>query len=157
MTSHRPAICILGLGGPHGDDQLGWIAVDRLKPLVPEGVCVRRLRSAADLTDGCGDCERIVVIDACLDQGPSGARRQWHWPDKQLEPLTFSGTHDLGLAAALALAEQLGRLPADTSVWSISARRPAPDGGDFGVPLSPEVQASLDALVSDLVGSLGHA
>lgn len=157
MTTRIPATCVLGLGGPHGDDQVGWLAADRLARLAIPGVSVRRLHSAAELVDGCGECGRLVVIDACLDDGPIGARRIWNWPDKGLAPLAFSGTHDLGLAAALALAEQLGRLPADTSIWSVSSQPPARSGADFESSLSPAVQASLEMLVCDLSRSLGHA
>ena len=28
---------IVGLGSPHGDDQLGWVAIDLLQPRLPAG------------------------------------------------------------------------------------------------------------------------
>ena len=33
---------IVGLGSPHGDDQLGWVAIDRLRPLLPAGISARQ-------------------------------------------------------------------------------------------------------------------
>ena len=29
---------IVGLGSPHGDDRLGWVAVDRLRLRLPAGI-----------------------------------------------------------------------------------------------------------------------
>ena len=33
---------IVGLGSPHGDDQLGWVAIDRLRPRLPAGISARQ-------------------------------------------------------------------------------------------------------------------
>ena len=38
-------------------------------------------------------------------------------PNAALAGVRFSGSHDLGLSAALGLAEHLRMLPADVSIW----------------------------------------
>ena len=38
---------IVGLGSPHGDDQLGWVAVDRLRPRLPAGISAHKVRGGA--------------------------------------------------------------------------------------------------------------
>jgi len=96
--------------------------------------------------------ERLVICDACQGAGPIGSWRCWHWPSADLEPLRAQGSHDLALAAVLALAETLGQLPRDVTIWAIEGL-PAigaglpPDGS-----LSSEVEHAVPrvaALISE--------
>ena len=41
---------IVGLGSPHGDDQLGWVAIDRLRPRLPASIFTQKVRGGLELT-----------------------------------------------------------------------------------------------------------
>ena len=76
---------IVGLGSPHGDDQLGWVAIDRLRPRLPAGI-VRATRSAAG--SSCSSAlegqDAAVVIDAAAPAGRPGTIRSFAWPSPEL-------------------------------------------------------------------------
>jgi len=109
---------IAGLGSPHGDDEIGWLVVDELRRLEP-GWNIARLATPAELLDRLEDVNRLIVCDACQGSGPVGSFHAWRWPSPELMLAHFAGTHDLGLVAALELAQVLGRLPPEVWVWGI--------------------------------------
>jgi hydrogenase maturation protease len=123
---------LVGLGSPYGDDQLGWRLVAAVEQCFPNELVVRRAGSAADLLNWLDDVERLVVCDACHGAGPVGSWHRWSWPADNLAPLVGHGSHDLGLSAVLTLAERLGQLPSQVTIWAIEAR-PA-----LGTSLSPD-------------------
>lgn len=133
-----PATLVAGLGSAHGDDQFGWLVAEHLASSSAGGrTVVRSARSPAELLDWLEGCERLIVADACQSLGSPGAIHCWHWPDAPLGALRAAGTHDLGLAAVLGLAEELRRLPAETWLWCVEIETPQP-----GAPVSPYIQAA---------------
>ncbi len=72
-------ICIIGLGSPHGDDQLGWELVRLLEsePAADESV---RLRACAtvggELLDFWQDAELAITVDAVRGAGLPGTVRR---------------------------------------------------------------------------------
>ena len=119
MTSDRTLI--VGLGSPHGDDQAGWLVADALsgRRLQP-AVAVRKAMSPADVLDWVDGLERLIICDACRGLSQIGALSRWDWPADQLAQVSWSGTHDLALPAALELADRLGRLPSQTVIWAVA-------------------------------------
>jgi Ni,Fe-hydrogenase maturation factor len=74
------------------------------------------------------------------------------WPAAEIERAAFRGTHDFSLAAVLALAERLGRLPARARIWGVAVRsHPALAG------LSPEAARAVTAAVEQICGALDDA
>jgi len=133
-----PRALMVGLGSAMGHDQLGWWAAAAVKDKAPCGVEVRRAAAAADVLDWMGDCKRLHVCDACVGTGVPGRVVRWRWPSPELLAVHWSGTHDWSLPAALKLAEQLGRLPAEVVVWGI----------EIGTPGGSELRAAtLDRAV----------
>ena len=121
------ATLVVGLGSAHGDDQFGWLVVGHLAAaIVDPAVSIRAARSPAELLDWLEGCERLIVCDACENLGSPDAIHRWHWPDVPGETLRIAGTHDLGLAAALELAQQLRLLPAETLLWCVEIETPRP-------------------------------
>jgi hydrogenase maturation protease len=117
-----PRTLLVGIGSPHGDDQLGWLVVDRVAACVKhDHLEIRRAASPTDLLDWLQDVERLVICDACRGLGRVGEVRRWNWPTSELPALAWSGTHDLSLPAVLMLAQRLGRLPEQVVVWAIEA------------------------------------
>ena len=147
---------IIGLGSPHGDDQLGWVAIDRLRPKVPNGVVAHRVRHGVELLEHLEGHERAVVIDAAAPTGRPGAIRSFVWPCPELALCASVTTHGLGLVEALQLAGALGRLPSSVIIHTIEARNLAPLGS-LSADLATQVDVLVESILADLnVSGLRH-
>ena len=78
---------IVGLGSPHGDDQLGWVVVDRLRPGWPAGITVAKVDGGIGLLASLVGHEAAVVIDAAAPAGRPGTIRSYIWPSAEIGPL----------------------------------------------------------------------
>src|SRR5690349_18107797 len=114
---------IVGLGSPHGDDQLGWRVAERLAALAAPRTLVRTARSPGELLGWLDGVERLIICDACECLGLFGAVHCWHWPAPELSLVRSSGSHDLGIASALALADELGRLPGQVTIVAVEEKQ----------------------------------
>ncbi|MFV2065944.1 MAG: hypothetical protein ACC645_03120 [Pirellulales bacterium] len=65
MHVYSHATRIIGLGSPHGDDQAGWLAVDRLAQIDELDAQPIALRITTDLLDYLDGCQHLILIDAC--------------------------------------------------------------------------------------------
>jgi len=133
---------IVGLGSPHGDDQLGWVAVDRLLPRLPAGITADKVNGGLELLECLGGHDWAVVIDAAAPASQPGTIRSFAWPSPELAQCAPWSTHGLGLVQALQLAETLGRLPQRVTVYTVEAVNTSP-----GASLSGDVARWLDAVV----------
>lgn len=115
-------LLVAGLGSPHGDDQAGWIVVDRIRPWLPTGMSARKLATPLELVELVDGWQRLVVIDAAQLGEQPGALRHFRWPFTALTGSVKHGTHGLGLVEALRLAEALGCLPAQIDLYTVEAR-----------------------------------
>ena len=92
---------IVGLGSPHGDDQLGWVAIDRLRPRLPAGIAAHKVRGGIELLECLEGQDAAVVIDAAAPAGRPGTIRSFAWPSPELAGCAPWSTHGLGLVEAL--------------------------------------------------------
>lgn len=151
---------VVGLGSPHGDDQLGWLVVDRvadrLNRLAEDSPQVMMLRSAwqfrralvpADLLDWLPGPRRLVLIDACaglsLDE-PWRKLDSTAW--ESLATRAATG-HLIGLPSVLKLANQLGQLPHDIELWAIRGEvfEPGSTPSEAAVERANQLAACLTA------------
>jgi hydrogenase maturation protease len=137
---------IVGLGSPHGDDQVGWVVVDRLRPRLPAGITADKVKGGLELLESLGGHDTAVLIDAVAPKGRPGTIRSFAWPTPELAHCARSSTHGLGLVQALQLAETLGRLPQRVNIYTIEAEDTSP-----GAPLSGNVARRLDAVVEAIL------
>ena len=148
---------LVGIGSPHGDDRAGWLVAEALAE------CSARMHAAhaaafqvckastpLDLFDWLDDMRRLIVCDAACGAGAPGTLHRWHWPDERIGQVRPAGSHDFGLAAALELADRLGRLPAEVVVWGIE-RGPALPGDR----ISPAVEKALPELIERVQAEIG--
>jgi hydrogenase maturation protease len=163
----------VGIGSPHGDDQVGWHVADALTErlpashtrfpndstavlnspmLQPSQLAIRKASSPADVLDWLDGIDRLVICDACRSGGPPGSTYRWSWPDRAIEQAHCSGSHDLSLASVLKLADQLQHLSPAVVVWGIEVENLEPQN-DF----SASVAARLAAIVNTIWSDLGHA
>lgn len=145
---------LVGLGSPYGDDQVGWLLVDAVHRLCPRGTGVRCARAPLQLLDWLDGVERLVICDASQGRGAVGSWRRWHWPAADLQSLRAQGSHDLGLAAALTLAETLGQFPTEVSIWAIegapSAGNTVPPNGNLSVEVAQAVSRVAAIIAQEL-------
>jgi len=148
---------LVGIGSPHGDDQIGWRVADAIEGQRLAGLRVCRAGSPIDLVGWIENVDCLVVCDACQGVGPVGSWHRWCWPAAEVLPLKFSGSHDLGLAAALGLAERLGQLPEQVTIWAVEGRLAASVTALSETTMSPEVQWAMPQIIGLIQSELGHA
>jgi len=139
---------IIGVGSPFGDDRLGWEAAEALKhssvlsELPPGSVTISTCdRPGPSLLQEWDGAERVILIDAVHSGATPGTLHR-----RQAEELTSSDTslssHDMGVAAAVALARSLDQIPARLVLFGIEM-----DETQQGDDLSRAACSALPALV----------
>jgi hydrogenase maturation protease len=141
-----PAPAIVGLGSPHGDDQVGWIAVDRLRLRLPGDVHAVKAASGVELLGFLAGQDDIIILDAAAPASRPGTIRSFVWPCADLAARGPWSTHGLGLVEALRLAQTLGRIPGQVVIATVEAQSTAP-----GLSLSRAVARGLDDLVESIL------
>ncbi|MEZ6043990.1 MAG: hydrogenase maturation protease [Planctomycetaceae bacterium] len=136
---------IVGIGSPHGDDQVGWQIAQRLGSLVGKSVDVRQARSPQDLLDWLEGYKNLIICDACQGAGQVGSYHHWSWPTNQLETIRTSGSHQVSLPVVLSLAAQLGRLPSKVQIWGVEIGQSQP-----GTPLSEIVSTGAETVIREI-------
>ena len=148
MTDAPPAIAVIGIGNEwRGDDGVGLALVRGLAGAVPENVALSESDGeATGLLAAMDGKDVVVLVDAVLTGAAAGDVHCWHWDTSAplLQTLRTS-THTLSVVDALALAEALGRRPAEVIIIGIEARNFA-----AGASLSPAVNSALDVAVATL-------
>ncbi|MDB5339353.1 MAG: hydrogenase maturation protease, partial [Planctomycetaceae bacterium] len=114
-----PRRCVIGVGSPHGDDQIGWMIADAVLLLAADVCHVYKVASPLEILDRIDGTEWLGICDACRGAGSVGDWKSWAWPDQQIISQEFSGSHGIGLPATLDLATRLGRLPETTMIWGV--------------------------------------
>lgn len=137
--------CLIGLGSPHGDDQIGWQIADSLRPELPSDVVVRKAQSPMEILNWIDDLQWLGICDACSGLMSPGHWKCWTWPDPELSGIPFSGTHDFGLSSVLELADRLGRLPATVQIWGIEIA-----DCRVGLEISVPVQQSIPGVMASI-------
>jgi hydrogenase maturation protease len=92
----------------------------------------------------------VVVVDACRGAGAPGSVHTFTPPDLEryaaVEARRYGSTHGLGVAAAIALARELGSLPCRLVIHAIEGRH-----FEAGSGLSSEVDHAVHEVVALLV------
>ena len=153
---------VIGIGNDfRGDDGVGPAVVARLDGLVPPDVEVLASDGEpANLLEA-WDCASLAIIVDTVQAGSAPAGTLYRMvigspgaaPDTEvmLEGPGMSGSHQLGVGSAIALAQVLGRLPARLIVHGVQ-------GGDFtlGARLSKPVASAIDDLVAAVIADLSR-
>ena len=149
-------VAVIGIGNPdRGDDALGVQVIARLRGLVGDGV---RLASVGGDTLRLFDCwqgaESVHLVDAMqAGTAPGAVRRIDASRDGVASALgAFVSSHAFGLADAIELARNLGRLPRRLVVWGAEAQQFA-----HGAELSAPVQRAADELARSIAAECGDA
>lgn len=111
---------IIGLGSHHGDDQAGWLILDRLRELGYPSNLLRKAVQPTDLLDELPSTSQLLICDACNGSGAAGTIHQWQWPIDSLLNSRSGSTHDIPLAEALELAEQFANHRLRAEIWAVT-------------------------------------
>jgi hydrogenase maturation protease len=130
----------VGIGSPHGDDQIGWLVARHVAKRSGDELVARCAQSPAEILDllDSQTVGRLEVCDAVRCAAPTGSVFCWSWPDAQIAREQFYGSHDLSLPAALELAEALGRLPCEVRIWGVAV-----DATRSFADVTPQVRAAI--------------
>lgn len=144
---------VVGIGNRmRGDDAVGPLALDMLRPLVgPDVACVECRGDVSEMIDAFRGADRVVVIDAVISgaepgtlhvvDGRSGIPARWR----------SASTHLVGLGEAIELAWALQAMPDELTVYGVEAATAA-----AGAPMTPEVEATVARIVAT-VAEVAHA
>lgn len=143
---------VVGIGSPYGDDRVGWKIAEQIAQLAGDRLVARCARTPAEMLDWLDEVVELHVCDAFVQEAAIGEVRHWQWPSPQIAQTRFRGSHDFSLPAALALAEQLGRLPARVCMWGVAI-----DANQHAETISPAVEAAVPVAVERILGALADA
>ena len=105
-------IRIIGIGSPFGDDAAG-LEVARMLAEAPPSNCevIAADRPGAALVDLLEGANAAILIDAVRSGAPPGTIHEFAFDELDHCPARLVSSHDLGVAAAVQLAQKLGRAP----------------------------------------------
>lgn len=159
VSSHSPAIRILGIGSPFGDDKLGWEVITALRQSLQQSSLIQRLpahqislatcdRPGSRLLELMQGADLVVLIDAVSSDAPVGTLLRLQ--GEQIETADgLLSSHGFGVASALALAKALNALPARVVLWGVEVG-PAPETA-ADAPMRPEVEQAIPRLVAAVI------
>ena len=143
-------IRILGIGSPHGDDELGWRAIDILgSENLSDRLSTHRLellrldRPGPRLIEHLTGANLVVIVDAMTSGSAPGTVRRLDLNELEtvLAPVS---SHGLDLPASLALADALGMVTTDIVVVGIEIGM---DGGAERASGTPDFAERLSAAI----------
>lgn len=150
----RKRALVVGIGSPHGEDRLGWLAALGVKQRQFERCDVRIAMTPADLLDWLQGYETVHVCDACRGAGSRAAVHRWQWPDGRIEAQTWSGSHDLGLAGILELAVEIGMAPAAIILWGLEAPGCEPGAADHDDVVDQLIAEVVERISAELLAGV---
>jgi len=137
-------IRIIGIGSPFGADSCGLAAARRLEREPPTGAQVVAMdRPGAGLIDLLDGVDAAILIDAIRSGAPPGTVHDVDLREVLRSSARPVSSHDFGVAAAIHLAEALGKLP--------------PRGRLLGIEIAPRSNGTCtdrDAAVQDAVAEV---
>lgn len=118
-------IKVLGIGSPFGNDQVGWMVVERLKQqlslypeIMPFLILESHDRPGVRLIELLAGFDTVFIIDAVKSGCPVGTIHHFQKEDI-LEPKNQFSTHGISVPQALQLACVLGELPKNLIFYGI--------------------------------------
>ena len=138
---------IIGIGSKYRcDDGVGPAVVAQLQRENVSADLVLATGEGSELLRLWRDCRRVILVDAVQAAGNPGQLYRLDGRSDSIRSRFFNySTHAFSLAEALALGKVLGQLPELVLVFGIEGRR-----FDFGETLSPEIEAAVDRVVTEI-------
>ena len=136
---------IIGVGSPHGDDQVGWMAIEMLQqePSVNARLCA--VGDPVDILERASGVRRLWIVDACRSGSEPGQIIRMEWNSDGISEQQWQSTHRISLMETLQLADTLGRLPDEVIVYGIEIAQCLPQS---------QVCTAVTAALPQLVGMI---
>ena len=134
-------IRIIGIGSPFGDDAAG-LEIARMLAKSPPPNCevIAADRPGTALVDLLEGANAAILIDAVRSGAPPGTIHEFSFDELGGCAVGFVSSHDLGVAAAIQLAQKLGRAPAVGRIIGIEI---APASTQHLCELSPHTREAV--------------
>lgn len=141
-----PGVRVIGIGHPdRGDDAAGLLVVHLMMREHPTSDLRTHTGDGISLMDQWDGADSVILVDAMDSCDPPGVVRRFEKPSA-LETVEFPhSTHRFGLAEAIQMAAQLGRLPPQWIVYGIAGR-----AFRLGDHISPGVEEAVHIVVQEL-------
>lgn len=150
-----PLAAIAGFGSPHGDDQAGWLLIQRLKSYPELSSHVLLVTEPTQLLAALPVKERLIVVDACRSGNAPGTISKLYWPDPRIAVCRSCSSHGLGVAETLELARKFDQLPPCVEVIGIEVADCRP-GAEIGEVVLQAVFRLATQLADEFHGAI-HA
>jgi len=135
---------IIGCGNlGRGDDAAGVLVAKRLRQLGVEAEI--QSGGAFELLASWDHHERVILIDAVVTDSRLGAVHAWEGHPPRLPEARQFSSHGFGLAEAIRLAQVLGSLPRQITVYGIEGEAFA-----VGDAVSPEVLDAVERVAQQI-------
>lgn len=149
----RKLLALIGIGNRfRRDDAAGLEVARRLRLAAPPGVVVLEQEGEpASLLEAWSGADEALLVDGVFSGAEPGTLHRFEVGDEPLPAELFRpSTHALGVADAVELGRELGRLPRRLAVYGI-------EGANFevGEGLTAAVQLAVEQLVAELYEELG--
>jgi hydrogenase maturation protease len=145
---------ILGLGNPIlSDDAAGLQAARRLYDLLggKDVDLVEAAVAGLQTVQLLSGYDRAVVIDVVQDEARVG--EVWRLDTEELENVSATSSHGIGLGQALRLARLMGLpVPGQILIYAIAAA----DTQTFGETLTPRLTKALPTIVRRIAADVPH-
>jgi hydrogenase maturation protease len=145
---------VIGVGSHHGDDRAGWEVAERLRRRANLGAEIVSVSDVSNLLHHFDDCDRLILIDACLSGDTPGTVKRLEWPDARIRSRGGTSTHGLGIADALELAEQLAQRPREIVLFAIEVDNCGPGESANGA-LEPGLEKLEACILAELARPSG--
>jgi len=153
-ATEKPAVLVIGVGNPlRGDDAAGPAVIQHLQNRLPPSAVTLQLDSdGVSLMEAWQGFGRVIVVDAAGSGAAPGAIHRFDAARTELPRGLFHySSHLFGVAEAVELARQLGRLPERLVVYGIEGA-----GFAYGEGLSAEVAAAVERVAHGILVELGE-
>jgi hydrogenase maturation protease len=144
----RRLLALIGVGNHlRSDDGAGLEVARRLRLAHPPGISILESQGEpASLLEAWSDADEVLVVDGVSSGAEPGTLHRFEATQGQLPAELFRpSTHALGVAEAVELARELGRLPDRLVVYGIEG-----DSFEIGEGLTPAVEKAVAKLVTEL-------
>jgi len=123
-VTEAPALRIIGVGSPFGEDTLGFQAIELLRRetglFPPDTELLALDRPGSTLIPLLENAHTVVIIDAMQSGQPAGTVQRLELADLIREK-NMPSSHNLGVAETLALAKVLSVMPEKLLVYGVEA------------------------------------
>lgn len=144
--------CVLGIGNILlRDEGIGCHAVHALEGISLPDVQIMDGGTCPDVVQLLEDTDKLVIVDAVRGGGIPGQIYRFHLEDITLEQKPFLSLHDMDLVGNLMLMK-LQHSVGQTVIIGVE-----PKEIEWGLELSPELQAKMPQIIDAILAELNHS